>query len=42
MYREIGFMEFYRLARRAKLNPFSSTFVALVWVLRRDKILVDE
>ena len=42
MQREIGFMEGYRIARRASLGPFSSAFVALVWVLRGDKITVKE
>jgi hypothetical protein len=42
MSREITFKEGYHIARRAELGPFSSAFVALVWVLRGDKIQIDE
>jgi hypothetical protein len=42
MTRPIGFREGYCIARRADLGPFSSAFVALVWVLRGDEISVDQ
>ena len=42
MYREIGFMEGYRMMRRVKADWLSSVFMAFVWVLRGDEILVDE
>lgn len=42
MYREIGFREGYRMMRSAGADWLSSVFVAFVWVLRGDKIPVDE
>ena len=42
MQREITFTESYKLARRAKLNPVAAAIMAMVWVLRGDKITVDE
>lgn len=41
MEREIEFKEGYRMVR-CWLGPFSSAFVALVWVLRGDKISSKE
>ena len=40
--REIGFSEGYRMMRCAGADWLSSVFVAFVWVLRGDKILVEE
>jgi hypothetical protein len=42
MYREIGFMEGYRMMRRVQADWLSSVFMAFVWVLRGDKIEVGE
>jgi hypothetical protein len=42
MYREIGYMEGYRIMRSVGADWFSSVFMAFVWVVRGDKILVDE
>jgi hypothetical protein len=41
MYREIGFREGYRLMRSVDADWFSSVFMAFVWALRGDEILVD-
>ena len=38
-YRQIGFMEGYRLMRQANADWLSSVFMAVVWILRGDKIL---
>jgi hypothetical protein len=42
MYREIGYMENYRMMRSVGADRLSSVFMAFVWVLRGDKILVDK
>lgn len=42
MEREIGYMEGYRMMRSVGADWLSSVFMAFVWVLRGDKILVDE
>ncbi len=42
MQREIGFMEGYRMMRSVDADWLSSVFMAFVWVLRGDKITVDE
>jgi hypothetical protein len=42
MYREIGFLEGYRMMRAVDADWISSVFIASVWALRGDKILVDE
>jgi hypothetical protein len=42
MYREIGFMEGYRMMRAVDADWISSMFMAFVWALRGDKIFVDE
>jgi hypothetical protein len=42
MYREIGFMEGYRMMRQLQADWLSSVFMAFVWVLRGDKIQVSE
>ncbi len=42
MEREIEFMEGYRMMRRVGADWLSCVFMAFVWVLRGDKILVDE
>jgi hypothetical protein len=42
MQREIGFMEGYRMMRSVKADWLSSVFMAFVWVLRGDKITVQE
>jgi len=42
MKREIGYMEGYRMMRSVGADWVSSVFMAFVWALRSDKILVDE
>jgi hypothetical protein len=42
MYREIGFLEGYRMMRAVDADWISSVFMAFVWALRGDKVLVDE
>ena len=42
MYRKIGYMEGYRIMRAVGADRFSSAFMAFVWVLRGDKIQVNE
>lgn len=42
MYREIGFIEGYRMMRAVDADRISSVFMAFVWALRGDKILVDD
>ena len=37
-YREIGFMEGYRLMRRTGADWLSCVFMAFVWVLRGDRV----
>jgi hypothetical protein len=41
-YREIGFMEGYRMMRAVEADWLSSVFMAFVWVVRGDKIAVEE
>ncbi len=41
-YREIGFMEGYRMMRAVDADWLSSVFMAFVWVLRGDKIQVED
>lgn len=38
MKRKIEFMEGYRMMRAVGADRFSSVFMAVVWVLRGDKI----
>ena len=40
--REIGFREGYRMMRSEGVDRLSSVFMAFVWVLRGDKILVED
>ena len=42
MQREIGFMEGYRMMRLVRADWLSSVFMAFVWVVRGDKITVQE
>jgi len=42
MTREIGFMEGYRMMRSVDADWLSSVFMACVWVVRGDKITVQE
>jgi hypothetical protein len=42
MQREIGFREGYRMMRSVGADQLSSVFMAFVWVLRGDKITVNE
>jgi hypothetical protein len=42
MYREIGYMEGYRMMRAVGADWLSSVFMAFVWVLRGDQITVEE
>jgi hypothetical protein len=42
MTREIGFMEGYRMMRSVDADWLSSVFMAVVWVVRGDKITVQE
>ena len=42
MEREIEFMEGYRMMRTVGADWLSSVFMAVVWVLRGDKISVDK
>ena len=42
MEREIGYTEGYRMMRSVGADWVSSVFMAFVWALRGDKILVDE
>lgn len=42
MYKDIGFMEGYRMMRAVGADWISSVFMAFVWALRGDKIMVDE
>jgi hypothetical protein len=42
MTREIGFVEGYRMMRFVGADWLSSVFMAFVWVLRGDKITVQE
>jgi hypothetical protein len=42
MYREIGFMEGYRMMRQVGADWLSCMFMAFVWALRGDKIHVEE
>jgi hypothetical protein len=41
MYREISFMEGYRMMREMDADWISSVFIAAVWALRGDKVWVD-
>lgn len=40
--RPIGFKEGYRMLRSAGVDRLSSVFMAFVWVLRGDTIIVEE
>ncbi len=42
MRREIGFQEGYRMMRSVGADWLSSVFMAFVWVLRGDEIIVEE
>ena len=42
MMREIGFMEGYRMMRAVGADWLSSVFMALVWVVRGDKVYKED
>ena len=42
MQRQIGFMEGYRMMRSEGADWMSSVFMAFVWLVRGDKITVQE
>lgn len=41
MQREISFTEGYQMMRKVEADWLSSVFMAFVWVLRGDKITVE-
>ena len=42
MYKEIGYIEGYRMMRTVGADWLSAVFMAFVWVLRGDKIQVNK